>query len=142
MGKVKKYDLTLDDEQPFEVYGISTAFADYRLTWELNQMLGIHLEKEQQRFELFVPKLKAQHAFSYFSYEDQELLTRFFLIKNKQDQQLLQADRPMIDYFLVLKDNFSHKSEVLLEQLRKINGIVAVFSFNYEEFDILDYLTS
>ncbi|MEY4804929.1 MAG: hypothetical protein RL331_1450 [Bacteroidota bacterium] len=142
MGKVKKYDLTLDDEQPFEVYGISTAFADYRLTWELNQMLGIHLEKEQQRFELFVPKLKAQHAFSYFSYEDQELLTRFFLIKNKQDQQLLQADRPMIDYFLVLKDNFSHKSEVLLEHLRKINGIVAVFSFNYEEFDILDYLTS
>jgi hypothetical protein len=142
MGKVKKYDLTLDDEQPFEVYGISTAFADYRLTWELNQMLGIHLEKEQQRFELFVPKLKAQHAFSYFSYEDQELLTRFFLIKNKQDQQLLHADRPMIDYFLVLKDNFSHKTEVLLEQLRKINGIVAVFSFNYEEFDILDYLTS
>jgi hypothetical protein len=142
MGKVKKYDLTLDDEQPFEVYGISTAFADYRLTWELNQMLGIHLEKEQKRFELFVPKLKAQHAFSYFSFEDQELLTRFFLIKNKQDQQLLQADRPMIDYFLVLKDNFSHKTEVLLEQLRKINGIVAVFSFNYEEFDILDYLTS
>jgi hypothetical protein len=142
MGKVKKYDLTLDDEQPFEVYGISTAFADYRLTWELNQMLGIHLEKEQQRFELFMPKIKAQYAFSYFSYEDQELLTRFFLIKNKQDQQLLQADRPMIDYFLVLKDNFSHKSEVLLEQLRKINGIVAVFSFNYEEFDILDYLTS
>jgi hypothetical protein len=142
MGKVKKYDLTLDDEQPFEVYGISTAFADYRLTWELNQMLGIHLEKEQQRFELFMPKIKAQHAFSYFSYEDQELLTRFFLIKNKQDQQLLQADRPMIDYFLVLKDNFSHKTEVLLEKLRKINGIVAVFSFNYEEFDILDYLTS
>ena len=142
MGKVKKYDLTLDDEQPFEVYGISTAFADYRLTWELNQMLGIHLEKEQQRFELFMPKIKAQHAFSYFSHEDQELLTRFFLIKNKQDQQLLQADRPMIDYFLVLKDNFSHKSEVLLEQLRKINGIVAVFSFNYEEFYILDYLTS
>jgi hypothetical protein len=142
MGKVKKYDLTLDDEQPFEVYGISTAFADYRLTWELNQMLGIHLEKEQQRFELFMPKLKAQHAFSYFSYEDQELLTRFFLIKNKQDQQLLQADRPMIDYFLVLKDNFSHESAVLLEQLRKINGIVAVFDFNYEEFDILDYITS
>jgi hypothetical protein len=142
MGKVKKYDLTLDDEQPFEVYGISTAFADYRLTWELNQMLGIRLEKEQQRFELVMPKLKTQHAFSFFSFEDQELLTRFYLIKNKQDQQLLQADRPMIDYFLVLKDNFSHEASILIEQLRKINGIVAVFSFNYEEFDILDYLTS
>lgn len=66
MGKVKKYELTLDDEQPFEVYGISTAFADYRLTWELNQMLGIHLEKEQRSFELYMPKLKAKQAFSFF----------------------------------------------------------------------------
>jgi len=142
MGKVKKYDLTLDDEQPFEVYGISSAFADYRLTWELNQMLGIHLEKEQQSFELYLPKLKINHPFSYFTFEDQELLTRFFLIKNKQEQQLLQADRPMIDYFLVLKDNYSHEPATLIEQLRTINGIVAVFSFNSQEFDILDYLTS
>ena len=66
MGKVKKYELTLDDEQPFEVYGISTAFADYRLCWELNQTLGILLEKQTKRFEMFIPKLKAQHAFSYF----------------------------------------------------------------------------
>lgn len=142
MGKVKKYELTLDDEQPFEVYGISSAFADYRLTWELNQTLAIHLEKEQQRFELYLPKLKAQHPFSFFTYQDQDLLTRFFLIKNKQEQQLLQADRPMIDYFLVLKDNYSHQPDTLIEQLRGINGIVAIFSFNSKEFDILDYLTS
>lgn len=142
MGKVKKYELTLDDEQPFEVYGISSAFADYRLTWELNQTLAIHLEKEQQRFELYLPKLKAQHPFSFFTYQDQDLLTRFFLIKNKQEQQLLQADRPMIDYFLVLKDNYSHQPDTLIEHLRAINGIVAIFSFNSKEFDILDYLTS
>ena len=142
MGKVKKYELTLDDEQPFEVYGISTAFADYRLTWELNQMLNIHLEKEQQRFEVFIPKLKSQQAFSYYFFEDQELMTRFYLIKNKQEQQHLQPDRPMIDFFLVLKDNFSHEPDALIEELRQINGIVAVFKFNYEEFDILDYLTS
>jgi hypothetical protein len=48
----------------------------------------------------------------------------------------------MIDYFLVLKENFSHKPETLIEQLRAINGIVAAFSFNSDEFDILDYLTS
>jgi hypothetical protein len=95
MGKVKKYDLTLDDEQPFEVYGISSAFADYRLTWELNQMLGIHLEKEQQSFELYLPKLKINHPFSYFTFEDHELLTRFFLIKNKQEQQLLTVTKHM-----------------------------------------------
>ena len=142
MGKVKKYELTLDDDQPFEVYGISTAFADYRLTWELNQMLQIHLEKAAQNFEVFIPKLKANQAFSYYYYTDQELLTRFFLVKNKQEQQLLHGERAMIDYFLVLKENFVYQPEQILEKLRAINGIVAVFNFDCEEFETLDYLTS
>lgn len=142
MGKVKKYELTLDDEQPFEVYGISTAFADYRLSWELNQMLQFRLEKEAQCFQVFMPKLKANQAFSYFFYNDEELLTKIYLVKNKQEQQLLHPERPMIDYFLVIKDNFVYEPAQLIEKLRAINGIVAVFSFNYEEFDTLDYLTS
>ncbi len=87
MGKVKKYDLTFDEEQPFEIYGISSAFADYRLTWELNQVLGIHLEKTEESFEVFQTKTKSNQQFRYFFYEDQELLTKFFLVKNKQEQQ-------------------------------------------------------
>ena len=63
MGKVKKYELTFDEEQPFEIYGISSAFADYRLTWELNQVLGIHLEKTEDSFEVFVPKTKSNQQF-------------------------------------------------------------------------------
>ena len=84
MGKVKKYELTFDEEQPFEIYGISSAFADYRLTWELNQVLGIHLEKTDESFEVYLTKTKSNQQFRYFFYEDQELLTRFFLIKNRK----------------------------------------------------------
>lgn len=142
MGKVKKYELTFDEEQPFEIYGISSAFADYRLTWELNQILGIHLEKTDQSFEIFLSKTKSNQHFRYFFYEDQELLTKFFLVKNKQEQQLLQADRPMIDYFLILKENNSHPSTELQTKLRSINGVVAIFEFNHEEFELIDYLTS
>jgi hypothetical protein len=142
MGKVKKYELTFDEEQPFEIYGISSAFADYRLTWELNQVLGIHLEKTENSFEVFIPKTKSNQQFRYFYYEDQELLTKFFLVKNKQEQQLLQADRPMIDYFLILKENNSHPINELQTKLRSINGVVAIFEFNHEEFELIDYLTS
>jgi hypothetical protein len=142
MGKVKKYELTFDEEQPFEIYGISSAFADYRLTWELNQVLGIHLEKTENSFEVFIPKTKSNQQFRYFYYEDQELLTKFFLVKNKQGQQLLQADRPMIDYFLILKENNSHPLNELQTKLRSINGVVAIFEFNHEEFELIDYLTS
>ena len=119
MAKVKKYDLSLDEEQPFEVYGISTAFADYRLCWELNQCLEILLEKQNDPFEFYLPKLKSKHPFNYFLFENHELLTRFYLIKNKQEQQHLYADRPMIDFFLVLKENFSHQPNELIEKLKR-----------------------
>ncbi|MEN9743563.1 MAG: hypothetical protein RLZZ65_1368 [Bacteroidota bacterium] len=142
MGKVKKYELTFEEEQPFEIFGISSAFADYRLTWELNQVLGIHLEKAEQSFEVYLPKTKNYQQFRYFFFEDQELLTKFYLVKNKQEQQLLVSDRPMIDYFLVLKENYSHPSAELPSKLRSSNGVVAVFEFDYQEFDLFDYLIS
>ena len=59
-----------------------------------------------------------------------------YLIKNKQEQHHLYSDRPMIDFFLVLKENFSHQPNELIEKLRNINGVVAVFEFNHQEFDI------
>jgi cell division protein FtsX len=88
-----------------------------------------------------------QDAFITFTDEKMSWLKREEQAKDllnelKKEQQLLQADRPMIDYFLVLKENYSHEPATLIEKLRTINGIVAVFSFNSQEFDILDYLTS
>lgn len=142
MGKVKKYELTFEEEQPFEIFGISSAFADYRLTWELNQVLGIHLEKVEQTFEVYLPKTKNYQHFRYFFFDDQELLTKFYLVKNKQEQQLLVSDRPMIDYFLILKENYSHPSADLQTKLRSSNGVVAVFEFDYQEFDTFEYLIS
>lgn len=142
MAKVKKYELILDDETSFEVYGISSAFADYRLAWELNQRLEINLMKNSDVFEVRSNKAKELVPYRYFSFEDEENLTRFFLIKNKQDLGTFHPERPMIDYFLVLRENFSFQKDELVQRLRKINGIVAVFDFPTDEFETIDYLTS
>jgi hypothetical protein len=48
----------------------------------------------------------------------------------------------MIDYFLILKENNSHSTNELQAKLRSINGVVAIFEFNHEEFELIDYLTS
>jgi hypothetical protein len=48
----------------------------------------------------------------------------------------------MIDYFLVVRENYSFEKGFLLEKLRKINGIVAVFDFPADDFDMIAYLTS
>ena len=142
MGKLKKYDLVLEDETTLEVYGVSSAFADYRLAWELNQCLDVNLTKSNEVYELRPNKSKELAAFRYFSFFDEECLTRYYLIKNKQEQGVFHPERPMIDYFLILRENFTFEKEVLMLKLRKINGIVAVFDFPAEEFDMIAYLTS
>ncbi|MEY3586332.1 MAG: hypothetical protein RLZZ243_1396 [Bacteroidota bacterium] len=142
MGKLKKYDLVLEDETTLEVYGVSSAFADYRLAWELNQCLDVNLTKSNEVYELRPNKAKEIASFRYFSFFDEEYLTRYYLIKNKQEQGVFHPERPMIDYFLVLRENFTFEKEVLMLKLRKINGIVAVFGFPAEEFDMIAYLTS
>ena len=142
MAKLKKYDLVLEDETTLEVYGVSCAFADYRLAWELNQCLDLNLTKSNEVYELRPNKAKETVPFRHFTFFDEECLTRYYLIKNKQEQGVFHPERPMIDYFFVLRENFTFEKEELILKLRKINGIVAVFDFPAEEFDMIAYLTS
>ena len=142
MTKVKKYDLVLEDWTTLEVYRVSCAFADYRLAWELNQCLDLNLTKSNEVYELRPTKAKETVPFRHFTYFDEEYLTRYYLIKNKQEQGVFHPERPMIDYFFVLRENFTFEKEELILKLRKINGIVAVFDFPAEEFDMIAYLTS
>ena len=60
MAKVKKYELILEDETTLEVFGVSSAFADYRLAWEFNQCLNINLTKSNEVFEVRSNKAKVQ----------------------------------------------------------------------------------
>ena len=142
MAKVKKYELILEDETTLEVFGVSSAFADYRLAWEFNQCLNVNLTKSNEVFELRPNKAKELISFRYFSFFDEECLTRFYLIKNKPEHGVFHVERPMIDYFLVLRENYSFEKEILIQKIRKINGIVAVFDFPPDEFELIEYLTS
>ena len=142
MGKVKKYELVIEDESTLEIFGVSSAFADYRLAWELNQCLEVNLIKSNDVFEIRPNKSKDLVTFRYFSFFDDEYLTRFYLLKNKQENGVFYAEHAMIDYFVVVRENNSYKKGILLEKLRKINGIVAVFDFPEDNFDMIAYLPS
>jgi hypothetical protein len=47
----------------------------------------------------------------------------------------------MMDYFLFIKDNLTIDLENFINDLRKINGIVAVFELQSEKFEFAEYLT-
>jgi hypothetical protein len=67
-------------------------------------------------------------------------MSKFFLVKNKQKGSTLFSDRERLDFFLVLRDNFVWDEEDLLSDLRKIKGVIAVFSFSSAEFEFSEYL--
>lgn len=77
-------------------------------------------------------------SFQRFTYNDEENLTQIFLLKNKQGNQILTADHSMMDFFLIIKNNFTVDTSNLLSQLRNTNGIVAAFKLESESFSFIE----
>jgi hypothetical protein len=140
MGKIKKYTLNIEYEVDFDVFGLSTPFADYRLAWALNEQLDFKFEKSNELISIFDRKTKQMKSFQRFSYADEENLTQIFLLKNKQGNQIVTADHTMMDFFLIIKNNFAIDTNKLLTQLRNTNGIVAAFKLERDNFDFIEEL--
>jgi hypothetical protein len=139
MTKTKKHQLIFEYDTDIEVYGISSAYIDYRLAWELNLKLSIQLEKQSEKLELEDKKTKEIKSFFLYYFFDEENLTKYYLIRNKQENKFMVNDKQYVDYFLCIQDNNSFEGETLLSEMRKINGVVAVFPLESEEFEFTDY---
>jgi hypothetical protein len=59
-------------------------------------------------------------------------------LKNKQGNQIVTADHTMMDFFLIIKNNFAIDTNKLLTQLRNTNGIVAAFKLERDSFDFIE----
>ena len=138
MLKTKKYTLNIEDEVEFDVFGLSTPFADYRLAWALNDKLEFKFEKSCDLLSIYDRKTKQMKMFQQFSFIDEENLTQICLLKNKQGNQIVTADYAKMDYFLIIKNNFTIDTNKLLTQLRNTNGIVAAFKLEQNNFDFIE----
>lgn len=140
MTKIKKHKLVFDDEIDGEVYGISTAFSDYRLAWEMNAAFEIQLEKRENPLFLEDKKSKIEVPFYLYQHTSEDEFVRFTLIKNKQNNAFVKPDKSVMDYFLVIQENYVLTPAEIIRQLRGINGVVAVFEFESDEFDFIPFL--
>jgi hypothetical protein len=140
MTKTKKHQLIFEYDTDIEVFGISSAYIDYRLAWELNSKLSIQLEKQSKRLLIEDKKTKQTNSFFLYYFFDEENLTKYYLIRNKQENKLLVGDKQFVDYFLCIRDNNSFDEETLLSEMRNMNGVVAVFPLKSEDFEFIEYL--
>ena len=102
---MKKSKLVIDYEFDFGLVGVTSSAKGYKLAWEINQLLGVHLVKQPDLAVGF--KGNVEKNFAYYAYETQ--LNRLKLLKNRPH------DGEMGKYFLI--PEFPHFDFIILSQM-------------------------
>lgn len=97
---MKKLKLELEYDYDFFLIGISSHGKDFRLCWEMNQLLGIDFERTMD-FEI-VQKDNLK-VFPFFEYVDVNNGIEYVLIKNRGNAGLLLPEETNSDYLFVIK---------------------------------------
>jgi hypothetical protein len=127
MKHKKIHKLTVKEDYPFRLAGISSAENDYRLCWLLNQVLGINLVKTAN-LEIFHKRLDGQQAFSQFEYFDEETLLQYRLISNRSINGYLLEEMTNLDYILQITGDMENSwMEKLIKKLNSTEGIILAF---------------
>ncbi|MFT5820625.1 MAG: hypothetical protein ACI8ZM_001870 [Crocinitomix sp.] len=127
-----KHKLILEDDFSFELIGICSSNADYRLTWGINKALSIELHKDDD-LNIFVKK-EGDHLYSFYSFYDEFEHIEYYLVKNvSNNYRRLIPEKDQVDYFLLIKNNFTLEISEILASLKRIDSILTAFVFDPNE---------
>lgn len=134
MVKQKRYLLDFDDEIDYDVIGICSHHNDYRLAWSINSSLGFHLEQSPVPYIITTTKkgIITHQPHPMFEYYEEENRVSYYLIKNKEAGKFLIQEKPTIDFFLFIHRNNVVDQNEVIEKLRKVNSILAVFKLDVD----------
>jgi hypothetical protein len=126
---MKKTKLVIDYEYDFELAGISSSVKGYKLAWEINTRLGLHLVRQPDLTVGF--KKSEDRAFSFYAHETR--LNRLKLFKNKPTdadtgKYFLVPEFPHFDFIFLIQINDSGERDTFLSQLKQIPSIELVAS--------------
>ena len=125
-----KLVLNIEYDFDFILIGISCHEKDYRLSWTINNKLGIDLSKEKD-LEIDVKKHKEPMAHSFFAFEEEDQFKQFYLINNRGTKGLLIPEQKQADYFLIIKGKVSPEEKTAY--LKNVNDIPMILM----AFDII-----
>ena len=133
VSEMKKSKLIIDYEFNFELVGLTSTAKGYKLAWEINQALGIHLIKQPDLVVGF--KNNEEKSFSFYSYETQ--LNRLKLFKNKPSElepgkYFLIPEFPHFDFIILaaMEDQYAHQQ--LLNLIKSIPSVQFVATIPLE----------
>lgn len=127
-----KYKLQLEDDFDFDLIGICSSHSDYRLSWGINNELNIRLSKADD-FSI-QSKKDGEHLYSFYEYYDEEEHAEYYLVKNISNNfKKLIPEKEQVDYFLIIKNNFTLDMNKTLNTLKNIDSILTAFIFDADD---------
>ncbi len=119
-----KITLDIEDDYDFSLLGISCHSKDYRLSWELNRSLSIHLKRD----EAIATSNKNQEEYDFptHRYYDEVNHLNYCLIDNKFEGNVLIPELAQMDYIFKIS-GFGH-TEKVSELKQKVQSIEIVLT--------------
>jgi len=127
-----KHKLVWEEDYDFDLIGICSSNSDYRLCWGINTALDTKLVRGEDY--ALKSKKEGEYFFSFYECFDEETGEEVYLIKNQSyNFKKLIPEQDKIDYFLIVKNNYSYEISDLLAKLKKLESILTAFSFDVED---------
>jgi hypothetical protein len=124
---MKKNKLIIEYEFGFELIGITASLKGYKLAWEINNKLGVHLVKQPDLSVGF--KKLVEKSFSYYAFETR--LNRLKLFKNKPNEidsgkYFLVPEYPHYDFIILFEMEEPDFRDNLITLMRQIPSVALV----------------
>lgn len=114
----------------FKLIGISSSEEDYKISWRLSKILKSEFVKSES-LQIIDPRFTEYLVFSVFENEDKYKLPDIKLVANKGIEGFLIEELKNIDFFIIVNnDEETDFDEIIIENLKKEDGITAVFSLD------------
>jgi hypothetical protein len=118
----------MDEPGDFVLLGLVTNENDYRLSWQMNQKLGIELVRADNA----QVKLKGMiHEFVQYVFFDENKFLQFTFVKNKSSHNAyLISEHKSCDYFLCIQGSMMNELDDVVRRLKEIQVISLVIKIN------------
>jgi len=133
---MSKFVLDLDDDFPFEVFGIAATTKDYRLCWSLNKELGFGFKRLNPLSVYSKQRDKIDHGF--FFYEDEALQVKYRLIENKVGASKFLPEIVKADFVIIVDESPAFEGDKFLDEMKKIRSVLMAFRINLDELKFKD----
>lgn len=128
---IKKFELDIEFEYDFLLYGIVSQEKPHRLVWFLNKIYPYHFSRVDD-YEIEINSKLC--AFAQFTFIHEENHTTYTLIGNRDESQLLIPELKNFDYLLLIKGAVDFfEEETLKEHIKTIPTVQIIFEVETEK---------